>query len=146
MECDRLYFAYADNMNEEMIRSICHGAKFEGVAELKEYRLDFNAKGQPVVIKDNKHSVWGVVWCLSARDIFQLDEKVTREYGKPAKVKLPVWLETDREVEAFIYLLSASGTPVYPAPYINDIIEQADYWSLPRSYVSYIKSLKSPAT
>lgn len=145
MECDHLYFAYADNMNEELIRSVCHGVKFEGVVELKEHRLDFNEQGLPTVIKDSKHSVWGIVWCLSVRDIFQLDEKETREFGKPSKIKLPVWLEGNREVEAFIYLSAESGAPTYPVSFINDIVELADYWSLPRTYVSYIKSLKGLA-
>ncbi|PIS30505.1 MAG: hypothetical protein COT43_01610 [Candidatus Marinimicrobia bacterium CG08_land_8_20_14_0_20_45_22] len=142
MERDRLYFAYADNMNEELIRSICPGAEFEGVAELREYRLDFNEKGQPVVIMDCQHSVWGIVWCLSVRDIALLDEKETRKFGKHSKVKLPVWIEGNRDVDAFICLPNETGTPIYRVSCINDIVEQADYWSLPRSYVSYIKSLK----
>lgn len=143
MEYNHFYFAYANNMNEDLIRTICPGAKFEGVGELRRHRFDFNQQGQPVVIEDKEHSVWGVIWCLSVRDINMLDEKESKELGNFSKVTKTVLLQDNREADAFIYLPTEFGKPTYSLALLSDIIDQADYWSLPKSYLSYLKSLIS---
>ena len=138
----RLYFAYADNMNEEIVRNICPGVSFEGVAELKNQRLTFNSRGKITITEDGSHSIWGVVWCLSMRDIHLLDKKEVETLGKFEKVSKHVDFLDGRSAEAFLYITDVGGQPSYSQSLIDFVIEQAQYWSLPAAYIGFLKELQ----
>ncbi|MBC8491214.1 MAG: gamma-glutamylcyclotransferase [Candidatus Marinimicrobia bacterium] len=138
----RLYFAYADNMNEEIVREICPGVSFEGVAELKNQRLTFNSQGKITITEDGTHSIWGIVWCLSTRDIHLLDEKEVETLGTFKKVSKHVNFLDGRSAEAFLYITDVGDRPSYSQSLIDFIIEQAQYWSLPTSYIGFLEELQ----
>lgn len=137
-----LYFAYADNMDEATIRHVCPGASFEGVGELKDYRFDFNQEGNATVIEDHGRSTWGVVWCLSSRDIYLLDRKEAQIARSVSRVNKNVRLQDGREVEAFLYQLDEIGKPRFNSGLLEIVIEQALYWALPKEHIHYLKGLK----
>jgi len=138
----RLYFAYADNMNEDIIRKICPGVSFEGIAELKRQRLTFNSQGNITITDDDFHSIWGVVWCLSMRDIHLLDEKEVDTLGTFEKVSKHVDFLDGRSAEAFLYITDVGDRPSYNQSLIDFIIEQAQYWSLPSAYIGFLKEIR----
>jgi len=138
----RLYFAYADNMNEEIVRNICPGVSFEGVAELKNQRLTFNSRGKITITKDGSHSIWGVVWCLSMRDIHLLDKKEVATLGKFEKVDKHVDFLDGRSAEAFSYITDVGNQISYSRSLIDFVIEQAQYWSLPAAYIGFLKEIQ----
>jgi len=142
MKNSRLYFAYADNMNEDIVRDICPGVAFEGVAELRGYRFTFNSQGKITITEDESSSIWGVVWCLSMRDIHLLDNKEVETLGKFEKLTQDVHFIDGRAVETFLYITDVGGQPSYSRNLIDLIIEQAHYWSLPASYVEFLKSIR----
>ena len=142
MQNSRLYFAYADNMNEDIVRDICPGVSFEGVAELRGHRLIFNSKGKITITEDESSSIWGVVWCLSMRDIHLLDIKEVEALGEFEKPTKEIHFIDDRTAEAFLYITDVGGRPSYNRNLMDFIIEQAYYWSLPVSYVEFLKSIR----
>jgi len=146
MISSRLYFAYADNMDEETVRRICPGVSFEGIAELKGYRLTFNSWGKITLIKDESDSAWGVVWCLSTRDIHFLDNKERENLGSFEKIMVNVNLSDGRETSAFLYITTVGNDPLYNPNLLEQVIELAHYWALPANYIQYLKSIqkKSP--
>lgn len=138
----RLYFAYADNMNEEIVRDICPGVSFEGVAELKRQRLTFNSKGNITITEDDSRSIWGVVWCLSTRDIHLLDEKEVETLGKFEKVSKHIDFLDGRSGEAFLYITDVGDRLSCNKSLLDFVIEQAQYWSLPPAYTGFLKELR----
>ncbi len=142
MQDSRLYFAYADNMNEDIVRDICPGVSFEGVAELRGHRLTFNSQGKITIIEDESSSIWGVVWCLSVRDIHLLDIKEVEALGEFEKLTKELHFIDGRIAEAFLYITDVGGRSSYSRNLIDFIIEQAYYWSLPVNYVEFLKSIR----
>jgi hypothetical protein len=142
MPASRLYFAYADNMNEDVVRGICPGVSFEGVAELREHRFIFNSKGKITVVKDENSSIWGIVWCLSIRDIHLLDKKEEETLGSFKKLIKTVNFLDGRIEEAFLYITDTGGRSSYSQPLMDFIIDQAEYWSLPASYIEFLKGIR----
>lgn len=142
MENSRLYFAYADNMNEDIVREICPGVSFEGIAELRGYRLTFNSQGKITATEDASSSIWGVVWCLSMRDIHLLDMKETETLGVFEKLSKDLHFLDGRVAEAFLYITDIGDKPSYSHNLMEFIIEQAYYWSLPTKYIEFLKSIR----
>jgi hypothetical protein len=142
MISSHLYFAYADNMDEETVRRICPGVSFEGIAELKGYRLTFNSQGKITLIKDDSASAWGVVWCLSARDIHFLDNKERGNLGSFEKVIVDVNLSDGRETSAFLYNTTTGKNALFNFNLLEQVIELAHYWALPATYIEYLRGLQ----
>ena len=142
MPSSRLYFAYADNMNEDVVRGICPGVSFESVAELKGHRFIFNSQGRITIVKDEKCSIWGIVWCLSTRDIHLLDKKEEETLGSFKKLVKTVDFLDGRSEEAFLYITDIGGRPSYSQSLMEFVIEQAKYWSLPTPYIEFLKNIR----
>lgn len=141
MDSSRLYFAYADNMNEDIIRGICPGVSFEGVAELPGYRLAFNSLGKLTIVPDDSSSVWGIVWCLSMRDIHFLDQKETDSLGEFEKITREVRFLDNRSAAAFMYITEIGANQIFNRGLQEIVLEQAYYWSLPAHYIEFLESL-----
>ncbi len=142
MPNSRLYFAYGDNMNEDVIREICPGVSFESVAELKGHRFMFNSQGRITITNDDNCSIWGVVWCLSTRDIHLLDQKEVETLGVIKKLNRTVNFLDGRNEEVFLYITDVGGRPSYSQPLMDFIIDQALYWSLPTNYIEFLKNIR----
>lgn len=139
------YFAYADNMNENIVRGICPGISFEGIGELKKHRFTFDANSRPSIIADENNSIWGVVWYLSNKDIYLLDKKESKGSGEFKRIIVEVTVEKIKPVQAFIYLTDTYGEPSINTSLLDLVIDQAIYWALPGDYIAYLKKLKQIA-
>lgn len=137
----RYHFAYADNMDEDNARLICPGATFEGVAELKDYRLVFTPQGRATIIAETGNSVWGVVWCLSNRDIHFLDNNEDEYLPDYRRTSVRVHFMDHRTVEAFCYVNVNAGYAAPNRALLMKMIESAEFWGLPAGHISYLKSL-----
>lgn len=137
-----LYFAYADNMDENIVRGVCPGAWLEGIGELRKYRFTFDANGRPTITKDENSSIWGVAWYLSNKDIYLLDKKEARESGEFKRITVEIIIEKVKPAQAFIYLTNYYGEPVINISLLDLVIDQAIYWALPGDYITYLKKLK----
>lgn len=137
----RLYFAFADNMNEDVVRKICPGISFEGIAKLPNHKLVFNALGKATIVEQKGRAVWGVVWCLSCKDIHHLDGKEEVDLGTYQKLNKLVLMPDEKEVEAFLYITPHSTNSIANKELLDFILEQALYWMLPRDYIEYLQSL-----
>ena len=142
MKDSRLYFAYGDNMNEDVVRATCPGVSYEGIAELRGHSFTFNDQGKITVSEDKGASIWGVVWCLSMRDIHLLDQKEAEVLGAFEKLTKHLHFLDGREADAFLYTTDIGGQASYSRNLMELIIEQAYYWSLPSSYIEFLKSLR----
>lgn len=142
MKNSRLYFAYADNMNEDIVRDICPGVAFEGVAEFRGHRPIFNSQGKITITEDESASIWGVVWCLSMRDIYLLDNKELETLGKFKKLTRDIHFLDDRAAKAFLYITDVGDRSEYSQNLLDFIIEQAHYWSLPTQYIEFLKNIR----
>lgn len=143
MLSSHLYFAYADNMSEDIVRKICPGVSFEGIAELKKHRFTFNSQGKATIVEDINNYVWGVIWCLSSRDIHLLDKKEKLNLGNFEKINKTVMFKTGRQDEAFVYITANDDDPVPSQSILNFVIDQALYWALPDNYISFLKNLRN---
>jgi len=136
-----MYFAFADNMDENIIRKICPGVSFEGVAELPDHKFVFNKLGKATIIEEANSSVWGIIWCLSCKDIYRLDKKEKEDLGVFEKLNQTVRLLDGNTLEAFLYLTPSTPEPRPNPDLLEHVVEQATFWSLPSDYISYLKSL-----
>lgn len=141
----RYHFAYADNMNEENARLICPGATFEGVAELRGYRLIFTPHGRASLKADAKSSVWGIVWCLSNRDIYNLEKNEEEHLPDYRRTPVKVHLADGRQVEAFCYISIVSGVPQVNRNLLTAMIADAEYWGLPAQHLNFLRNLLAEA-
>ena len=137
----RMYFAFADNMDEKIVRKICPGVSFEGVAELRDHKFILNNLGKATIVEAPNSSVWGVVWCLSCKDIYRLDKKEQDDLGVFEKLNKTVQLLDGKIVEAFLYLTPSTEDSLPNPDLLEHVVEQATFWSLPHDYINYLKSL-----
>lgn len=138
---NRYHFAYADNMDEQNARLVCPGATFEGVAELKNYRLTFTAKGRATIVADTGCSVWGVIWCLSNRDIHLLDRNEEEFLPDYRRTTVSIRFPDQREIEAFCYINVKTEPSAPNRNLLTAMIESAEFWGLPAGHITYLKSL-----
>ncbi len=137
---NRYHFAYADNMDEENARLVCPGATFEGVAELRDHRLTFTSKGRATIVTDSGSSVWGVVWCLSNRDVHLLDRNEEEYLPEYRRTTVLVQFPDRRKIEAFCYINVNTETSVPDRNLLRAMIESAEFWGLPANHIAYLKS------
>lgn len=143
---NRYHFAYADNMNEENARRICPGAKFEGIGELPGYRLTFTPHGRATLSPDGNATVWGVVWCLSNRDIFNLERNEEEHLPDYRRQAVQIILSDGRQLEAFCYISLVTGKPQINPSLLAAMIDSAEYWSLPDKHIKMLQDLLRQST
>jgi gamma-glutamylcyclotransferase (GGCT)/AIG2-like uncharacterized protein YtfP len=137
----RYHFAYADNMDEDNAHVICPGATFEGVAELRDYRLTFTSQGRATLVAETGNTVWGVVWCLSNRDIHLLDNNEDEYLPDYRRTPVKVRFLDQRTIGAFCYVNVNPGESAPDNILLMTMIESAEFWGLPAGHIAYLKSL-----
>ncbi|CAG0915707.1 unnamed protein product [Notodromas monacha] len=76
-----LYFAYGSNLLTARLRIGCPSAVKVDIAQLKDFRLDFNYFSRrwqgaaATIVGDRNSRVWGIVWKISQDDLAHLDEQ-----------------------------------------------------------------------
>ena len=101
----------------------------------------FNSKGKATIVEDIDNSVWGVVWCMSSRDVHFLDKKEKQNLSNFKNINKNVIFKNGQQDEAFIYIADDGGNPVPDQSTINFVIYQARYWVLSCEHISFLKYL-----
>ena len=135
------HFAYADHLNEENARRICPGATFEGIAELIDYRLIFTPHGRASLQPESGAAVWGVVWCLSNRDIFNLGKNEEEHLPDYRRHTVEVKLADGRLLQAFCYTSLITGDAQPNPKLLRAMIDDAEFWGLPAHYIKSLREL-----
>ena len=148
-----LYFAYASNLDPELMKSHGPGHQLVGLAVLRDHRLGFprfspewgGGLAGPQLAHGGE--VWGIVYDLTDDDLRALDEKegfraagdqhnacdretATIELTRPDDGSIP------RRMRAWIYLPRASNPSPPSQRYLDAILRGARHHRLPEEYVA----------
>jgi len=157
-----LYFAYASNLDPELMRHHAPGHRVVGLASLKDHRLAFprfSAEwGGGLAAPQLAHgeTVWGMVYDLSDEDLRGLDEKegfrapadqhnacdretATVDLTRPDDGSIP------RRLRPYIYLPRASNPTAPSRRYLDTIVRGARHHRLPEEYVARLAKLEVAA-
>lgn len=150
------YFAYGSNMSLKRLNENIPNATQITIGKLNNYRLEFtgfskkwNGSIATIVPSPNSH-VWGVIWSINENDIKRLD----RQEGVKKKIYFPkavhVQIFSNILLKCRTYQKRKSKNPINNTPrkpskaYIDTIIEGAKDYHLPKHYITYLESFKTP--
>jgi gamma-glutamylcyclotransferase (GGCT)/AIG2-like uncharacterized protein YtfP len=142
------YFAYASNMAEGVIESLCPRHRLLGVAELAGHRLAFTRRsirtgsGVADIVPADGHSVWGVLYELDAAGLTAIDEKEGSGWAY-RRVKVRVRLAGGaRERDALAYaVLAPEQSEIRPAArYLRGLLDAARERGLPAEYIAELEA------
>ncbi|MFH0753153.1 MAG: gamma-glutamylcyclotransferase family protein [Candidatus Omnitrophota bacterium] len=135
------YFTYGHNMNHDLMRTLCPGAKFIRPAALIGYALFFDGYSTrwngAVVNIDNSmdDEVWGGLFEVTAQDFNSIDV----DEGHPKYLKRFTLQVGDADarsrVEASIYGREAQPTGMPARLYLEKILKGAKDCRLPHEYI-----------
>jgi Gamma-glutamyl cyclotransferase, AIG2-like len=129
-----LYFAYGSNMLLPMMRRRCPGARHLGRAVLPGYRFIIMRGGYASVARSPGHSVHGLLWRLTARDVAVLNAYENLDGGLYRGGSLAV-VAGRRRLRALVYV-GRSRIPGRPRPgYLELVTDAARDAGLPPHYV-----------
>ena len=146
-----LYFAYASNLDPEIMRELCPDHRVVGLAALPDHRLGFpryspeweGGLASPQLA--HGETVWGVVYDVSDADLRALDEKdgfrgpgnqhnvcdretATVDLTRPDDDSIP------RRLRPWIYLPRPSNATPPSRRYLDAILRGARHHRLPEEY------------
>ena len=145
-----LYFTYGSNMDWHQMKCRCPSARFVGIAELKQYRLDFTYKSKrrccavADIVRDDNETVWGVVYTISELDVGRLDkaEGYRPQRCKNAYRRIEVMVFEDgcleKPLRVWTYEVCCKGKPDIPPSqeYRTLLLQGARYWHLPAQWTA----------
>ena len=148
-----LYFAYASNLDPEIMHALCPGHRVVGLAALPDHRLGFPRFsadwGGGLASPQLAHgeTVWGVVYDLTETDLVALDgkdgfrgpgdqhndcdrETTTVELTRPDDDSIP------RRLRPWIYVPRTSNPSPPSRRYLDAILRGAKHHRLPEEYAA----------
>jgi cation transport regulator ChaC len=132
------YFAYGSNMHRPAMQRRCPRARALGPARLDGYRFFVGLDGWGSVVPSPGHTVHGVLWRLTPRDIAALHAYELLHRGLYIVRYLPLRHGT-RRVRAMTYILRRP-VPGIPRPgYVEMIAAAARGWKLPEPYIRSVE-------
>ncbi len=152
-----LYFAYGSNMDWCQMRKRCPSAQFLSVALLRDHRLAFTRYspsrecGVADAVAEEGPKVWGVVYQIPDTEIAMLDkcEGFTpgrkREENDYVREERHVYRDGDEKQPLLVHAYFANRQDNPPLPstkYKQLIVEGAEYWHLPCTYVDELKRIE----
>lgn len=142
----KAYFAYGSNMDPVQMARRCPGARALGAALLPGHALTFTwdsgfwRGGVGHVVPADADEVWGVLWEIDDAHEASLDryELVAKNVYTKATVTVR---HRDRDVEALIYLATATYWRQPSRRYLRALIRGAEAHELPATYVTRLSRL-----
>lgn len=127
LENSFLYFAYGSNLLTERIHLQNPSARFQCVARLPDFKLDFgNFKGKTsetwhggiaTIFQSPGDEVWGVVWIINKSNLSSLDKQEGVKSGTYDPIEVNVYTQEGKEVTCRSYQMknyqSAPPSPQY---------------------------------
>ncbi|HWH77305.1 MAG TPA: gamma-glutamylcyclotransferase family protein [Candidatus Binatus sp.] len=145
------YFAYGSNLNWQQMQRRCPSAKFVCIARLPDYEFGITRHsrlrdcGTANVLPSKGAEVWGAVYDVSEDDLIVMDgfeDGYRREF-------LPVYPHNDgnQSLTALVYVAEIeSNVPLPNSEYKRVILEGAQHWALPPSYLSMLEKIAAAQT
>lgn len=129
-----LHFAYGSNMDRSAMGRRCPGAAAVGPAALDNWRFIVSRDGYASIVPAPGHSVHGVLWRLSPRDLAALNAYESLDSGLYRRRMLPVRRNGGR-MQALVYV-GRDTRPGRPRPGYQDVVVAAARdWELAEDYV-----------
>ncbi|XP_015930173.2 gamma-glutamylcyclotransferase [Parasteatoda tepidariorum] len=140
-----LYFSYGSNMLNRRILINCPSAIYKCNAKLEKYQLLFTGysnswKGAPAtIIKNEKDSVWGVVWEI----LKEHEDALNRQERGYQEIYIPVCSEEKTLMCKSYQMQVDENSDHLPSPmYKNVIIQGAKEHCLPSFYIQKLESIQ----
>ena len=144
-------------MDPRQIRKRCPSSRFQAIAVLPDYRLDFTLRstqrrcGVANVLPSQFDSVIGALYrinstrdweVLDAAEGFKKGRKRGNRYTRSVTM-VKIIKPTGREVSAFIYIGLLEKSPPPPSKaYLSQMINGAIYWNFPLNYIESLIKIK----
>jgi len=151
MQQSELVFAYGSNMDPAQMRERCSESDLAWfTAEAKGWELCFPRYASKhrkcavgSVVKKRGHSVWGVVFAVSHRDLKRLD----RFEGPGYKRGMIDAVDTQGHMHpVWTYFAKPDDPPTKELPsreYLDSYIRGAEYFGLPKEYRDFLRSIQT---
>lgn len=151
------YFAYGSNLDCSQIRERCSSAQFLCIAKLEDHRLAFSrfSKNRKCGVADavpaSEHSIWGVVYEISEKEVTILDSKEGFYPNQPDKKhsyirkNCEVLIDGNDQKALSVWTYFALKEPNPPPPdakYKKLIVDGAKFWKLPEEYVTKLEKIQ----
>jgi gamma-glutamylcyclotransferase len=143
------YFAYASNMDSDVMHQNCPGHRFQGIASLEAHRLSFTRRsvrtggGVADVIPSPGDRVWGVLYELEESDLRCLDHKEGNGFAY-RRQSYPVGLNGGSlTLQAIVYTVIEKEPVEVPPPrsYARGLLQAASERALPDGYIEWLTGL-----
>ncbi len=130
----QLYFAYGMNMGDSHMMVVCEEAERAGTARLPGHRFSISGTGGATLLPEEGAEVWGVLWCLNARDEKILDAHEMVHLGTYDRRFVEVETGAGETLKALTYS-AADPTPGAPREGYAEGVAAIGKWnSLPEAY------------
>ena len=150
-----LYFAYGSNMDPRQIRQRCPTARFVSTAILPGYRIVFSLRskrrrcGVANILPEIKNEVHGILFRINGRrdwDILDAAEGYVPDRERSCRYKRAVLKvykpASSKPIVAWAYIGIVETDPPLPsAAYLNQMLNGAQHWGLPKAYQNTIEEL-----
>ncbi|CAG9581603.1 unnamed protein product [Danaus chrysippus] len=150
-----LYFAYGSNLLAKRIHIKNPSAKFFSIAQLPNYRLDFENINNSywngaaaTIVEESDSVVWGALWTLDVKDIPHLDEQEGVNVGLYRVRNVSVHTPDGNTLTARTYQITVDppkvqvkDMPLERQPsntYMEVIVRGAFECLLPMKYIGYL--------
>ena len=129
-----LYFAYGANMDAAAMALRCPVSRLIGGGSLPKHRFIIMREGYASVVRDPRHTVWGVLWDLDGADIPALDRYEGVAGGLYTKAALAI--RSAEGVKRALIYRGCSTAPGRPRPgYLDAVLAAARAAQLPPAYL-----------
>ena len=143
-----LYFAYGSNMITSRLQERIASARPVGRGRLSDTKLVCNKKSKDGSTKANledkpQNVVWGVLYEIDSSDLKRLDD-IEREYQR---TRTDVQTDEGKIVKAEVYFSTKISHNELPFGWYKELlIAGAQEHKLPKSYVEFLKGLRSKSS
>ncbi len=133
-------FVYGRLLDPSLLAKAAPGASFDRIAHLPAHRLAFSESGEPVIVGDEGHTVWGAVFVVPDDQLDALGEAEASKSTRRATTQA-----VDREgerVEVVVFSAPAGGRP--DEAKVGHMVQGARRWELPAGWVVGLEDLLDP--
>ena len=139
-----LYFAYGANMDAAAMASRCPASRLIGQGRLHRHRFIVMREGYASVVRDGRHTVWGVLWELALADVPALDRYEGVAGGLYVKASQPV-ATAGGVKRALIYLGRSTACGVPKPGYLKAVLAAGEAAQLPPPYLREVRGWRRGA-
>lgn len=129
------YFAYASNMSRALMRRHAPGARPIGPARLDHHRFFITADGYASITPAQGHTVQGVLWRLTPRDLARLNLYESIDSGLYRACTLPVRAAAQC-VSALVYVARSRAAGRPKPGYLELVVAAAREWGFAEDYLN----------